>query len=111
MKTYTLKTADIEHRWWLVDATDQPLGRLASRIAQILRGKHKPTFTPYVNGGGCVIGINAEKGQLTRRKGEQKRYFRRTGYMGHERGTPGQKELGKVPERGLQKAGGGGLTE
>src|SRR5437762_2894235 len=68
MKTYTLKTADIEHRWWLVDATDQPLGRLASRIAQILRGKHKPTFTPYVNGGDFVIVINAEKVQLTGRK-------------------------------------------
>jgi large subunit ribosomal protein L13 len=104
MKTYTLKTADIEHHWWLVDASDQPLGRLASRIAQILRGKHKPTFTPYVNGGDCVIVINAEKVRLTGRKVEQKRYFRHTGYMGHERFTPVQKVLGKFPERVIEKA-------
>src|SRR3989449_2045561 len=79
MKTYTLKPQDIERRWWLVDAAEQPLGRLASRIAQILRGKHKPTFTPHVNGGDFVIVINAEKVQLTGRKVEQKRYFRHTG--------------------------------
>src|SRR5436309_244046 len=64
MKTYTLKPQDIERRWWLVDAAGQPLGRLASRVAQILRGKHKPTFTPHVNGGDFVIVINAEKVQL-----------------------------------------------
>src|SRR6266550_3145104 len=61
MKTYTLRPQDIERRWWLVDAAEQPLGRLASRIAQILRGKHKPTFTPHVNGGDFVIVINIEK--------------------------------------------------
>ncbi len=83
MKTYTLKAQDIERRWWLVDAAEQPLGRLASRVAQILRGKHKPTFTPHVNGGDFVIVINAEKVQLTGRKVEQKRYFHHTGYMGH----------------------------
>src|SRR6267143_3106 len=104
MKTDTLKTADTEHRGWLVDATDQPRGRLASRVAQILRGKHKPTFTPYVNGGDCVIVINAETVQLTGRKVEQKRYFRHTGYMGHERFTPVKKVLGKFPERVIEKA-------
>src|SRR5437016_4643061 len=104
MKTYTLKPQDIERRWWLVDAAEQPLGRLASRIAQILRGKHKPTFTPHVNGGDFVIVINAEKVQLTGRKIEQKRYFRHTGYMGHERFTPVQKVLGKHPERVIEKA-------
>ena len=71
MKTYTLKTEDITHDWWVVDAAGQPLGRLASRIAQILRGKHKPTFTPYVNGGDAVIVINAERVKLTGRKIER----------------------------------------
>src|SRR5437660_7150631 len=104
MTTYTVKTADIEDRWWLVNAADQALGRLASRIAQIVRGKHKPSFTPYVNGGDFVIVINAEKVQLTGRKVEQKRYFRHTGYMGHERFTPVQKVLGKFPGRVIEKA-------
>src|SRR5262245_56557539 len=83
MKTFTLKTADIDHHWFVVDAAGQPLGRLASRVAQVLRGKHKPTFTPHVNGGDCVIVVNAERVKLTGRKLEQKRYFRHTGYMGH----------------------------
>jgi large subunit ribosomal protein L13 len=104
MKTYTLKTQDIERRWWLVDAAEQPLGRLASRIAQILRGKHKPTFTPHVNGGDFVIVINAEKVQLTGRKVEQKRYFRHTGYMGHERFTAARDMLAKHPDRVIEKA-------
>src|SRR2546426_12595886 len=110
MKTYTLKPQDIERRWWLVDAAEQPLGRLASRIAQILRGKHKPTFTPHVNGGDFVIVNNAEKGQLTGRKIEHKRYFRHKGDMGHERFTPRQKELGKHPERVIEQAAWGMLT-
>jgi large subunit ribosomal protein L13 len=104
VKTFTLKTADIERRWWLVDATEQPLGRLASRIAQVLRGKHKPTFTPHANGGDFVVVINAEKVQLTGRKQEQKRYFRHTGYMGHERFTPVSKVQAKFPERVIEKA-------
>src|SRR2546426_1680969 len=99
MKTYTLKPQDIERRWWLVDAAGQPLGRLASRIAQILRGKHKPTFTPHVNGGGFVILLHAEKGELTGRKGEQKRAFPHTGDMGPRRVTPVQKTVGQHPHR------------
>src|SRR5260370_16345789 len=67
------------------------------------RGTHKPTFAPHVNGGDFVIVINAEKVQLTGRKVEQKRYFRHTGYMGHERFTPVQKVLGKHPERVIKK--------
>ena len=104
MKTFSLRKEDIERRWWLVDAADKPLGRLASRIAQILRGKHKPTFTPHVNGGDFVIVINAEKVLLTGRKSEQKRYFRHTGYMGHERFTPVSKVTAKFPERVIEKA-------
>ena len=104
MKTFSLRKEDVERRWWLVDAADKPLGRLASRIAQILRGKHKPTFTPHVNSGDFVIVINAEKVLLTGRKTEQKRYFRHTGYMGHERFTPVSKLTAKFPERVIEKA-------
>lgn len=104
MKTFILKPQDIERRWFVVDAAEQPLGRLASRVAQILRGKHKPTFTPHVNGGDCVIVVNAKQVKLTGRKPEQKEYFRHTGYMGHERFTPVAKMLGQHPERVIEKA-------
>jgi len=104
MRTFTLRTEDVEHHWWVVDAAGQPLGRLASRVAQVLRGKHKPTFTPHVNGGDCVIVVNARQVALTGRKLEQKRYFRHTGYMGHERFTPIASMLEKHPERVIEKA-------
>ena len=104
MKTYVLKPAEIERRWWVVDAAGQPLGRLASRVAQVLRGKHKPTFTPHVNGGDCVIVVNAEAVKLTGNKPEQKRYFRHTGYMGHERFTPVANMIAKHPDRVIEKA-------
>ena len=104
MKTYTQRVEDIEHRWWVVDAAGQPLGRLASRLAQVLRGKHKPTFTPHINGGDCVIVVNAEQVQLTGRKVEQKRYFRHSGYMGHEAFTPLSVEIVKRPDRVIEHA-------
>jgi large subunit ribosomal protein L13 len=104
MKTFTLRPEDIERRWFVVDAAGQPLGRLASRVAQVLRGKHKPTFTPHVNGGDCVIVVNAERVMLTGRKMEQKRYFHHTGYMGHERFTPVRTLIEKHPERVIEKA-------
>src|SRR5947199_285677 len=85
-------------------AAGQPLGRLASRVAQVLRGKHKPTFTPHLNGGDCVVVVNAEKVKLTGRKLEQKRYFRHTGYMGHERFTPLKTLLATHPERVIERA-------
>jgi len=104
MKTFVLRVEDIERKWWVVDAADQPLGRLASRVAQILRGKHKPSFTPHVNGGDAVVVVNAQKVRLTGRKEEQKRYFRHTGYMGHERFTPVRTMLAKHPGRVIEKA-------
>jgi len=104
MKTFVLKPTEIERRWWVVDAAGQPLGRLASRVAQVLRGKHKPTFTPHVNGGDCVIVVNAEAVKLTGQKASQKRYFRHTGYMGHERFTPVASMLAKHPDRVIEKA-------
>jgi large subunit ribosomal protein L13 len=104
MKTFTLRKEDITHQWFVVDAAGQPLGRLASRVAQILRGKHKPTFTPYLNSGDAVIVVNAEQVKLTGRKLEQKRYFRHTGYMGHERFTAARDMLAKHPDRVIEKA-------
>src|SRR3990172_4203752 len=104
MKTFTAKPADISHDWHVVDAADVPLGRLASAVAQLIRGKHKPTFTPHMDGGDFVIVLNAAKVKLTGRKLEQKRYFRHTGYMGHERFTPVRTVLAKHPERIIEKA-------
>ena len=104
MKTFTLKQHELEHRWHVVDADGQPLGRLASRVAQLIRGKHKPTFTPHMDCGDFVVVINAGKVRLTGRKLEQKRYFRHTGYMGHERFTPVAKVLAKHPERVIEQA-------
>jgi large subunit ribosomal protein L13 len=104
MKTFTLRKEDVTRQWFVVDAAGQPLGRLATRVAHILRGKHKPTFTPYLNGGDAVIVVNAERVKLTGRKLEQKRYFRHTGYMGHERFTPLATMLAKHPDRVIERA-------
>ena len=104
MKTFTPTPDDIEHRWFLVDAADVPLGRLASAVAQVIRGKHKPSYTPHLDTGDSVIVVNAAKVRLTGRKLEQKRYFRHTGYMGHERFTPVAAVLGKHPERVVERA-------
>jgi large subunit ribosomal protein L13 len=104
MKTYMPKQAELEHRWWVVDAEDVVLGRLASRVAQLIRGKHKPTFAPHADGGDYVVVVNAKKVRLTGRKLEQKQYFRHTGYMGHEKFTPVAKLLETRPERVIEKA-------
>jgi large subunit ribosomal protein L13 len=104
LKTYTLKRRDIDHRWHLVDADGVVLGRLASKVAQVIRGKHKPTFTPHMDGGDYVVVINAEKVRLTGRKLQQKKYFSHSGYMGHERLTPAATMLAKHPERVIEKA-------
>ncbi|HJR63950.1 MAG TPA: 50S ribosomal protein L13 [Gemmatimonadaceae bacterium] len=104
MRTYTATPKDIEHRWYVVDADGVVLGRLASEVAKIIRGKHKPTFTPHMDTGDSVIVINAAKVKVTGRKAEQKRYFRHTGYMGHERFTPFSMMLEKHPERVIEKA-------
>jgi large subunit ribosomal protein L13 len=104
MKTFTLKRDQLEHRWHVVDAEGMALGRLASRVAQLIRGKHKPTFTPHMDCGDFVIVVNAAKVRLTGRKLEQKRYFRHSGYMGHERFTPVATVLAKHPERVIEKA-------
>jgi large subunit ribosomal protein L13 len=102
--TYTATPSDIEHRWFIVDAEGMVLGRLATEVARIIRGKHKPTFTPHMDTGDSVIVINAAKIKVTGRKAEQKRYFHHTGYMGHERFTPFATMLEKHPERVIEKA-------
>jgi len=104
MRTYTPKAEDVTHHWWLVDAKDKPLGRLATEIARVLRGKHKPIFTPHLDVGDNVVVINAEKVRLTGRKAEQKTYFRHTGYMGHEKHLPYQRVLATHPERIIESA-------
>ena len=104
MKTFTATPDDIQHRWFLVDATGVPLGRLASKVAQVIRGKHKPIFTPHMDTGDNVIVVNAAHVRLTGRKLEQKKYFRHTGYMGHEKFTAVATVLAKNPERVVERA-------
>ncbi len=81
-KTFSPKAADLTHDWWVVDAADLPLGRLASEIASIIRGKHKPTFAPHVDGGDYVIVVNADKVAVTSGKSQEKIYYRHSGYPG-----------------------------
>jgi large subunit ribosomal protein L13 len=99
MRTYTPKTTDIQRRWVVVDAENKVLGRLASEVAQILRGKHKPMYTPHLDMGDFVVVINADKIRLTGNKAEKKTYFRHSGYMGGERLIPFRDMQEKHPER------------
>ncbi len=103
-ETYSPRPDDIHREWWVVDAEGMPLGRLASEVAKILRGKHKPTFTPHVDGGDFVVVVNAEKVAVSGSKETDKRYYRHSGYPGGLRSF----ELGEVrerhPERIVQKA-------
>jgi len=104
MKTFSATPSDIEQQWFVVDAEGMVLGRLAAEVAKIIRGKHKPIFTPHMDTGDNVIVINASKVKVTGRKAEQKNYFRHTGYMGHERFTPYGTMIAKHPERVIEKA-------
>jgi large subunit ribosomal protein L13 len=98
------KPEEIERQWYVVDATGQTLGRLATRIAEILRGKHKAIYTPHVDTGDYVIVINAEKIHLTGKKWEQKKYYRHSGYPGGLKETTYDKLLQKKPEFIIEKA-------
>lgn len=105
MKTYSAKPADVERKWFVVDAEGVVLGRLASIIATRLRGKHKPTFTPHIDCGDNIIVVNAEKVKLTGNKRADKTYYWHTGYPGGIKSRSADKILdGKHPERVLQKA-------
>jgi len=103
-KTYTLKGSEIERRWYVVDATDETLGRLASRVARVLEGKHKPTFTPNLDSGDHVIIVNAAKVSVSRDKLESKLYRRHSGYpMGYKEETLGHL-LARRPEEVIRRA-------
>lgn len=104
MKTYAQKASEVQRDWYVVDAAGQTLGRLATQIATLLRGKHKPTYTPNLDGGDFVIVVNAEKVRLTGRKPEQKIYYRHSGYPGGLKATPYRQMLAKHPERILRFA-------
>ncbi|NNF28915.1 MAG: 50S ribosomal protein L13 [Gemmatimonadetes bacterium] len=103
-KTYTPKAEEIHHAWWIVDAEGKPLGRVATQVARVLRGKHKPIFTPHLDTGDHVIVINASKVKLTGNKAAQKTYFRHSGYMGGEKHIPFQTMLDRFPERVIELA-------
>ena len=104
MKTYIAKPADIERKWYLVDAEGEVLGRLASKVAAVLRGKHKPIFSPHMDVGDHVIIVNAEKIRVTGKKAKQKTYFRHSGYPGCVTMEKYSDLLKKHPERILEKA-------
>lgn len=105
MKTYSAKAADLKPQWYIIDAEGQILGRLASQIAHILRGKHKPTFTPHLQSGDFVIVINAEKIAVTGKRLDQKIYYRHSQYPGGlKKQTLRQVLEGKYPERALEHA-------
>ena len=102
-RTYMAKTGEVEQKWLLVDANDKIVGRLATRLATILMGKHRPTYTPHVDTGDFVVVVNAEKVSLTGKKWEQKRYTWYTGYPGQKSETA-EKRLAKKPEKILREA-------
>lgn len=103
-KTYSAKAEEIEHTWYVVDAEGKTLGRLATEVARILRGKHKPIYTPHVDTGDFVIIVNAEKIHVTGKRLDQKMYYRHSGYMGGLKETSLRTMLDKHPERVLQLA-------
>ena len=104
MKTYSVKAGEIQRNWYVVDARDQVLGRLATRVAGILRGKHKPTYSPHLDVGDFVIVVNAKDVRLTGRKAEQNESFRHSGYMGGERLIPFERMIERHPDRVIRLA-------
>lgn len=104
MRTYFPKAKEVQKKWYLVDADGKTLGRLASQVAAILRGKHKPTYTPYMDMGDNVIVVNAEKIQLTGRKFDQKKYYRHSGHPGGLKVTDFSDMIKSKPERVINLA-------
>jgi large subunit ribosomal protein L13 len=104
LKTYSAKASELEHQWYLIDAENMVLGRLASQIAQILRGKHKPTFTPHMNGGDFVIVINASKIAVTGKRMDQKMYYRHSQYPGGFKEESLRHLLARKPEAVIERA-------
>jgi len=104
MKTYSLKAREIIRDWHVVDATGQTLGRLATGVASLLRGKHKPTYSPHLDMGDCVVVVNAEKIRLTGRKRQQKMYYRHSMYPGGLKVESLEKLLARHPTRVIERA-------
>jgi len=104
VKTFSAKPQDIERKWFVVDAQGQTLGRLATRIATVLRGKHKPVYTPHLDCGDYVIVVNADKIHVTGQKLEQKTYYRHSGYPGGLRQVSLRRQLQVHPDRVIEAA-------
>jgi len=104
MKTFSAKAGEVRGDWFVVDASGQTLGRLASEIAHRLRGKHKPEFTPHVDTGDHIVVVNAEKIRVTGNKMKDKIYYKHTGYIGNLKSTNLEKLLAEHPERALENA-------
>ena len=104
MKTYAVKASEIERQWWVVDASDQTLGRLATRIATLLEGKHKPIYSPHIDTGDHVVVVNAERIKVTGNKLLQKRYYRHSGYPGGLKEESLQALLARKPELVIERA-------
>ncbi len=104
MKTYAVKASEIERGWWVVDASDQTLGRLATRIATLLEGKHKPMYSPHIDTGDHVVVVNAGKIKVTGNKLLQKRYYRHSGYPGGLKEESLQTLMARKPELVIERA-------
>ena len=104
MKTYMAKASDVQRKWYVVDAEGVVLGRLASQVASILRGKNKPIYTPHVDTGDYVIILNADKVVLTGKKLDQKIYYKHSGFAGGLKETPYRRLLAEKPEFAVEKA-------
>ena len=104
MKSFMASPATIERKWYVVDAADMTLGRLASEVAKVLRGKNKPTFTPHIDTGDCVIVVNAEKVKVTGKKLDQKIYYHHSDYVGGMKETTLREMLAKKPEKVVELA-------
>ncbi len=111
MKTYVPKASDVKSSWYIIDAEDQVLGRLATRVAVLLMGKHKPDYTPFLKTGDHVVVVNAEKVRLTGRKEDQKMYYSHSGYPGGIKAISARHLRKKFPERMVEKAVAGMLPK
>ena len=104
MKSYMASAATVERKWYVVDAADQTLGRLASQVASVLRGKNKPTYTPHIDTGDYVIVVNADKIKVTGKKLDQKIYYHHSDYVGGMKETTLKEMMEKKPERVIELA-------
>jgi len=104
MKTYSPKAKDIEREWWVIDAKDKTLGRIATQIAKLIRGKHKPIYAPHIDTGDYVVVINAAKVKVTGKKAEQKVYYRHSGYPGGLKSQRFEELFDKDPVRVMELA-------